>query len=204
MRTVQMAFAQSKEPFLERNRAQLKLAAINFSVTELVPEPEQFGMLSQRIAAESLHFAVLDEFQNPQHVPLQVRPAELRPAFMIFQIALKRSLHRMPANTDPNNANQHCAAARGRHRADDVLRRNKHPQKILPAKRQLPLQIGDLFFGVGDLLIFLERVARLARSTVASTACLAGRDVRFRGAIHLDPAMNAVRVQKLDAGRALA
>jgi hypothetical protein len=49
------------------------LAAINPTAAKLVPEPEQSGMLGQRVAAEALHRAILGELHNPRQIALQVR-----------------------------------------------------------------------------------------------------------------------------------
>ncbi len=43
-------------------------------------------MFGQRIAAKSLHRATLGKLDDPQQIALQVGPAELRFAVVVFQV----------------------------------------------------------------------------------------------------------------------
>jgi hypothetical protein len=61
-----MPLGQGENPLLDPDRTQQQLAAINPTAAKFVPEPEEPGMLSQRVAAETLHGAVLGELHNPQ------------------------------------------------------------------------------------------------------------------------------------------
>ena len=62
--TVQMALGQGENPFLDGDRTQQQLASINLAAAKLVPQPEQSGMLGQRVTAESLHGAALGELHH--------------------------------------------------------------------------------------------------------------------------------------------
>ena len=54
VRAVQVRLRPRAHPFLNRHRSPLQLAAIDLAAAEFVPQPEESGVLGQRIAAESL------------------------------------------------------------------------------------------------------------------------------------------------------
>src|SRR6202007_3016665 len=88
-------------------------------------------MLGQRIAAESLHRAAFGELDNSQQVALQVRPAELRLAGVIFQVRTETVAAQDALEHSPQQAHQDVAAAGGGHGVDHVASRDKSPQETL-------------------------------------------------------------------------
>jgi hypothetical protein len=77
---------QPDNPFLDRDRSQPQLTSIDLAPAELAPQPEQSGMLRQRVTTEAFYGAAFGEFQDPQQIPLEMRPTELGFALVIFQI----------------------------------------------------------------------------------------------------------------------
>src|SRR5712692_850460 len=131
--TVQIPLGQSENPFLDRDRTQQQLLPIHLAAAKLVPEPEESGVLSQSVAAESLHRTALGELHNPQQVAFQVSPAELRMAGVILQVRTETVAAQHTPENGSQQSHQHFAAAGGSHCVDHVPHRDKSPQEALVA-----------------------------------------------------------------------
>ena len=68
-------------------------------------------MLGQCVPAESFYRAVFGEVHNPQQIALQVSPAELRFAGVIFQVRAESVAAQHTPENGPQQANQDFAAA---------------------------------------------------------------------------------------------
>ncbi len=130
---VQMPLSQGENPFLDGERAQQQLGPVDLAAAELVPEPEEPGMLGQGVAAEPLHGTAFGELGDPQQIAFQMSPAELRCARMILQIRAETVAAEDALEDSAQQTGQHFAAARGGHRIDPVARRHESPQETLAA-----------------------------------------------------------------------
>ena len=63
---IYVPLGQLDNPFLDGDRSQQQLAAIDLAPTELAPQPEQPGMLRQHVTTEAFYGAAFREFQDPQ------------------------------------------------------------------------------------------------------------------------------------------
>lgn len=108
---VEMALGQIENPFLDGERAQQQLRAVDLAAAELVPEPEEPGMLGQGVAAELLHGAAFGELDDPQQIPFQMSPAELRCARVILQIGAEAVAAQDALEDRAQQADQHFTAA---------------------------------------------------------------------------------------------
>ena len=61
-----MSLGQSRDALLNGNGGEHQLPGIGLAATKFVPQPQEAGMLGQRVPAESLNRAALALLDDPQ------------------------------------------------------------------------------------------------------------------------------------------
>jgi hypothetical protein len=91
-------------------------------------KPEQARGERQGIAAKPFRVRAPGEVPDAQQVAFQMRPTELRPAFVILQIRSKTVAAQNAWENRPQQVNQNLGTAAGGHREEDERTGHQRPQ----------------------------------------------------------------------------
>jgi len=98
------------------------------SARPIAPQAKQARIQGQRVAGKTLRLRAFGEVPNPQDVPLQMRPTQLRLPLLIFEVGPIAVTAQDTFEDRAQQMDQHLGAARTRYDVENEKLRDQRPQ----------------------------------------------------------------------------